>query len=302
MIYSVRHSTRLRYAAPVANARYNLRLQPATWRGQRMLDYRLTLTPEPSRREDISGPYWVVTTQMDFLRPLRELELVTEFTMQVTAPAPPTSGPELTELRNQVLLARDLSPLAPAPYIFASRIAAPSAEIEDWGASQIRSGTGVVDTARALMAAIARDFTYTPGATTSSTAPADAFHAGRGVCQDFAHIMIIALRGQGIPAAYASGYLRTDPPPGRERLVGADAMHAWVNVWCGTELGWVGFDPTNNCLVHDDHIQIGMGRDYADVSPIDGTFRGSTPQEMFTAVDVIPTQPARAQGTAWGDQ
>ena len=98
--------------------------------------------------------------------------------------------------------------------------------------------------------------------------------------------MIMALRAHSIPAAYVSGYILTRPPPGKEKLVGADAMHAWVDVWCGQALGWVGFDPTNNCLVSEDHIAIGMGRDYADISPIDGTFIGSAPQSMSSAVDV----------------
>jgi transglutaminase-like putative cysteine protease len=99
-------------------------------------------------------------------------------------------------------------------------------------------------------------------------------------------VIIIALRSLGIPTAYVSGYLRTLPPPGRARLIGADAMHAWVNVWCGRALGWIGFDPTNNCRAGTDHIPIGMGRDYADVAPLDGTFIGSAPQSMSTAVDV----------------
>lgn len=296
MIYKVRHSTRLSYAAPVAHARYNLRLQPATWRGQRMLEYRLDLKPDAARREDVSGPYWVVTTQAGFSQPLRELVVLSEFTMEVTAPDPAGDGPGLAELREQVLAVRDLSPLAPAPYLFASRIAVTSNEIADWGAAHVDEGMTVVETASAVMSAIYREFTYKPGATDSRTPPASAFQAKRGVCQDFSHVMIIALRALGIPAAYASGYLRTVPPPGRSRLVGADAMHAWVNVWCGIELGWVGFDPTNDRLVHDDHIQIGMGRDYADVSPIDGTFIGSAPQTMTSSVDVQPLHASPGPG------
>jgi transglutaminase-like putative cysteine protease len=100
--------------------------------------------------------------------------------------------------------------------------------------------------------------------------------------------MIIAARAHGIPAGYVSGYLRTLPPPGKPRLVGADAMHAWVNLWCGEELGWVGFDPTNDKLADTDHIFLGMGRDYSDVAPLDGTFRGAGGQSMTFSVDVAP--------------
>lgn len=287
MIYTVRHATTLTYAAPVAHARYNIRLQPASWPGQWMRGYSLTLTPEANKREDLNGPYWVVTTPVAFIRPLTALEVVSEFTMEITPRPDPGSGPVLDRLREEALTARDLSPLAPAPYLYASRIAGASAEIAVWSRGVVAPGGGVVDAARAVMAAIHSEFAYTPGATTSSTPPTEAFQVRKGVCQDFAHVMIMALRAQGIPAAYASGYLRTLPPPGQEKLVGADAMHAWVNVWCGRDLGWIGFDPTNNCLARTDHIQIGMGRDYADVSPIDGTFIGSAPQTMATAVDVV---------------
>ncbi len=141
---------------------------------------------------------------------------------------------------------------------------------------------------RKLTAAIYTQFTYHPGITTSDTPPIEAFKNREGVCQDFAHIMIAALRAHGIPAAYVSGYLRTEPPPGAERLVGADAMHAWASIWCGPQMGWVGADPTNNCLVRNDHIVVAMGRDYADVAPIDGVFVGNTTQRMTVAVDVVP--------------
>jgi transglutaminase-like putative cysteine protease len=142
--------------------------------------------------------------------------------------------------------------------------------------------------AQRLMEAIHREFRYDPKATGAETPPLVAFNQRSGVCQDFAHIMIIAARANGVPAAYVSGYLRTLPPPGQPRLVGADAMHAWVNIWCGDELGWIGFDPTNNILVHEDHIVTAMGRDYADVAPIDGVFHGGVGQTMDVSVDVAP--------------
>src|SRR5690606_27146411 len=122
---------------------------------------------------------------------------------------------------------------------------------------------------------IHRDFAYDREATEVDTAPGDAFRLRRGVCQDFAHVMIAGLRGVGIPAAYVSGFIRTIPPEGKPRLEGADAMHAWVRVWCGVHTGWVEFDPTNAMLAGPDHITIGHGRDYADISPIVGVLRTS---------------------------
>jgi transglutaminase-like putative cysteine protease len=288
MIYQVSHTTRITYDRPIRHAQYNLHLMPAAWRGQTMRNYRMSANPADFSRLVASGPYWVVTTQMAFNDPLTSVELVSEFSMEVVAEKLPVTELTLDAIRSASLAARDVSPLAPASYLFPSPIAGNDHAIASWCAPLLRAETGIIENASAVMTAIHREFAYSPGATTSNTPPAEAFNLRQGVCQDFAHIMIIGLRAHGIPAAYASGYLRTLPAPGQQRLVGADAMHAWVNVWCGEELGWLGFDPTNDCLVRENHIQIGMGRDYADVSPIDGVFIGNTPQSMATFVDVAP--------------
>ncbi len=140
-----------------------------------------------------------------------------------------------------------------------------------------------------FMNRIKADFTYEIGATNVMTTPSMSFALRRGVCQDFAHIMISGLRGLGIPAAYVSGYLRTIPRPGSQRLEGADAMHAWVLVWCG-EHGWRGLDPTNGLIVTNDHIVLAVGRDYADVAPIDGVVVSSGGQKLAVSVDVIPVE------------
>ena len=146
----------------------------------------------------------------------------------------------------------------------------------------------VLEAASELMARIRRDFTYDPEATEVSTPLAEAFAQRHGVCQDFAHIMIAGLRGLGLPAAYVSGYIRTIPPPGQKRLEGADASHAWALLWCGPETGWIGLDPTNDLIVADDHIVTAVGRDYADVAPLDGVLIGPGSQKIGIAVDVIP--------------
>jgi transglutaminase-like putative cysteine protease len=125
-------------------------------------------------------------------------------------------------------------------------------------------------------------------------------HQRRGVCQDFAHVMISGLRALGLPAAYVSGYIRTIPPPGQKRLQGADATHAWVSVWCGPGVGWVDLDPTNDMICGDDHIVTARGRDYADVSPLDGVIVASGGQSLSVKVDVEPvtaeTRAARRAG------
>lgn len=284
--YSVRHLTRIEYARPVSHAEFNLRLTPYGWPGQWISDHVLELTPEPASRRDLAGPYCVNGSHVGFDAPLDTLEILSTFTARLDGTPPAGDGPKVADLRGLALAERDLSPHAPAPYLFASRIAGMSDEIARWAGPYLGEDETIIPAASALMQAIHSQFAYRTGATDAGTPPLEAFKAREGVCQDFAHVMIMALRSHGIAAAYASGYLRTLPPPGKPRLVGADAMHAWVNVWCGGELGWVAFDPTNNCLALQDHIQIGMGRDYADVSPIDGIFIGSDVQEMNTEVDV----------------
>jgi transglutaminase-like putative cysteine protease len=147
----------------------------------------------------------------------------------------------------------------------------------------------VLDAAVELMARIHADFVYDPEATDVSTPLDEMFAKRHGVCQDFAHWMIAGLRSLGIPAAYVSGYLRTRPPAGRQRLVGADATHAWVSVWCGEGQGWIDLDPTNALIVGEDHVRLAFGRDYADVAPVDGVIMASAGHTLRVAVDVAPS-------------
>lgn len=286
MIYRVSHTTRLAYAAPIARAAFNLRLAPIDWPGQRLLRLDLAVSPLPRTRREIAGAYPTRVTAIAFTRPITALEVISRFDIEVNHGPLPSGGPGIDAVCQQVMASTDMSNRSPLPYFFPSRMAPGSAEIADWAAARVSEAAGVIDAAAAICAAIHREFTYQPGTTTSTTPPWRAFATRKGVCQDFAQVMIVALRALGIPAAYVSGYLRTLPPPGAEKLVGADAMHAWVAVWCGMDLGWVGFDPTNDCMAHNDHVVVAMGRDYSDVSPIDGVFVGIAPQTMNVMVDV----------------
>ena len=139
------------------------------------------------------------------------------------------------------------------------------------------------------MQEIHRDFTFDAKATKVTTPVQAFFEKRRGVCQDFAHLQIACIRSLGLAARYISGYLHTVPPPGKERLVGADASHAWCWVWC-PGAGWVDFDPTNNCIPTDAHITVAWGRDYSDVSPIHGVLLGGARHTLDVGVDVIPIQ------------
>ena len=287
MSYHVRNRARLGYRQPIRDARLNLRLEPVTWPGQSVRGVTLSTDPQPAERIDHPGPYLVNVTTLSFDQPVQALTVTSEFDVEIAPPPLPAATPAIAALREAAGEERELGALAPAPYLFASPLAALDEAIGGWAAPHLPPDRPVLEAAQAVSDAIHRAFAYDPAATDSRTLPEEAFARRRGVCQDFAHVLIVALRTHGIPAGYISGYLRTLPPPGRPRLVGADAMHAWAGVWCGHDAGWIGLDPTNACLAREDHIVVAMGRDYADVAPVDGVFVGSAAQATHFAVDVV---------------
>ena len=293
MNYRVTHITEVKYDALVGLARFNLRLKPAECQGQVLTGYRMDVSPVPKVIIHESGPFVVNVARLTLDKPTASITVMSEFTVRVDRLLPKANdfSPSLSDLRSEALADRGLTARDPANYLFASPIAAMAPQIAEWAATWLGNANGVLGAATSLMHAIHDEFTYDSKATKADTPPVEAFRARRGVCQDFAHVMIIALRHFGIPAAYVSGYLRTIPPPGKARLVGADATHAWVGVWCGTSLGWVGFDPTNAILAGNDHIFTAMGRDFADVSPLDGVFIGGAGQRMKVSVEVTSLDP-----------
>jgi transglutaminase-like putative cysteine protease len=202
------------------------------------------------------------------------------------APGREAPSPSWESVRDVAFEATSLGPSSPIGYIFASPLVPVLAPVTAYAAASFPHRAGVLAGAVDLMHRIRNQFKYDPKATVISTPLAEVFEKRRGVCQDFAHLMIAGLRGLGLPAAYVSGYLRTIPPPGQPRLQGADATHAWVSLWCGEQLGWIGFDPTNDLLVENDHIELAVGRDFSDVSPVDGIIVGSPKQKLGVAVDV----------------
>ena len=293
MIYRVSHNNTIRYSGLVHLAQFNVRLRPAPWPGQTVTGYRRFVDPLPWTVQEEAGAYVVNEARLTLRDPITQLTIDSSFTVEV-APPPvdyaAAPSPTVAQLRAAALSRPDLTSTGPASYLFASPIAGPTPDIALWANTLIREDMPVVEAGSALMAAIHEEFAYDSGATGADTPVLEAFRARHGVCQDFAHVMIVGARAHGIPAAYVSGYLRTLPPPGMPRLVGADAMHAWAALWCGEGLGWVGFDPTNNVFATTDHIFVAMGRDYSDVAPLDGVFRGGGQQTMFFSVDVAPVE------------
>lgn len=290
MLYKVRHKTRFRYAFPVSFARCNLRLQPVEWAGQTVENYELKLAPAARLVGTRPAGYLGNVTRMVMDRPSRELSIESNFRIRVDreTPVPERSDPTIADVTAAARTTIDMGVESPSNYIHPSPTIPLSTEITAWCSEHLDTRRGVVEAGLALATRIHDRFKYDGSATTVDTSPIEAFEKRHGVCQDFAQIMIAGLRGVGIPAAYVSGYLRTVPPPGKPRLVGADATHAWVVIWSGPKRGWLGFDPTNACMVGSDHIIMAMGRDYADVAPIDGVFTGQDGQKIDVSVDVEP--------------
>jgi transglutaminase-like putative cysteine protease len=290
VLYTIRHVTTYTYGAAVPFARCVLRMFPRMEPGQAVLESKLTIQPHASERRDSLCFFGNRLSTLTIDQPHRALTVTVVSKVDVSRPA--LAGFDLSPpweaVRADATDGAGLDPESPVHFLYRSRLVPLDPAAAAYAAESFPPGRFMLDGAIDLMRRIKRDFTYDPKATVISTPLAEALRQRRGVCQDFAHIMIAGLRGLGLPAGYVSGYLRTIPPPGQKRLEGADATHAWVSVWCGYSLGWIGLDPTNAMVAGDDHIVTARGRDYADVSPIDGVIIGSGGQSIEVKVDVAP--------------
>jgi len=290
VIYNLRHRTTYRYESAVTFAWCVLRLSPQSSTVQTVLANAIAITPRPSRSIERTGPFGELMLTVMVDQPHRKLIIEAKSRVDVYAPpfAPPADSPAWETVRECSFEIGSLDSDSPAAYLYPTARTPILPAITDYARLSFSKSRPIVEAAAELMTRIRADFTYDADATNVRTLPGEAFAVRRGVCQDFTHIMISGLRGLGLPAAYVSGYLRTVPPPGRPRLEGCDATHAWVSLWCGKERGWIGFDPTNATLVQDDHITLAIGRDYADVAPIDGVMLAPGEQALKVEVDVVP--------------
>jgi transglutaminase-like putative cysteine protease len=291
--YYVVHETRYGYGQPVALSRQLVRLEPRELPWQECEQFALSITPEPdvlSRSEDAFGN---PVTAMCIEKSHAELCVRASYWAVVSDRALPDEGASLPwEAVRDRLAYRAGRPPAPedllaARFLFESPRVRNKREIAAWAADCFPAGTPVLAGARALTERIHQDFVFDPGATTVSTPVTEVFARRRGVCQDFAHFMLSCLRSLGLAARYVSGYLLTHPPPGRPRLVGADASHAWVSVY-SPDTGWTDLDPTNGAPAGKDHVTVGWGRDYEDVAPLRGVLLGGGSHSIDIAVTVAP--------------
>ncbi|MEO5757916.1 MAG: transglutaminase family protein [Mesorhizobium sp.] len=288
MLYDIRLHLHYDYAAAAGGGRHQVRVVPSTIAGvQRVIAASLSFAPAPNERSDFSDFFGNSVTSIAFRNAHDALDIRMSARVAVSRQEPGLDvSPDLHRLRQELAAVRSLSSESPHHFLAASDHVSIDAAITAYARDSV--GGSAVGTAIDLCNRIHRDFAYDGEATTVRTRASDAFKLKRGVCQDFSHIMIAGLRGLGIPAGYVSGFLRTIPPKGKPRLEGADAMHAWVKVWCGRDAGWQEFDPTNGMRASNDHITVGYGRDYSDVAPIVGVLKTTGGQVGEQAVDVIP--------------
>jgi len=295
MLYDVSVAIAYVYDRPAMNGRNLLRLSPANLGDlQRVVAQSLSFSPEPEERRESVDFFGNRVVDAAWRSPHEKVSFRLAARVMRNAPASALDiSPDRERLAQELAQVRAIDAASPHHFAGPSPRVRPSRELTEFALSVVRPSMTVLTIAERLSEAIHGRMKFDAGATSVDTTPQEAFAKKRGVCQDFTHIMIACLRGIGVPAAYVSGLLRTVPPVGGERLEGADAMHAWVRVWCGQETGWVEFDPTNAIPAGEDHIVVGYGRDYADVAPVRGVLRSSGAQSSSQAVDVVPL-PARS--------
>lgn len=274
--YLLRHYTEYRYEDFVEAAHNQLRMHLRNTTAQRCLQRSMHVLPNPSWTR-LQGDYFdnkVLWVEQD--QPHKVAKIFIKHLVAVDMPRrdDPASTLTLTAMRD--LLASPTWAQMPeiALLRMPSRFVPSLPEIRDFAAPFFASDQPIMEGALAMMNHIFREFRFNPQATTLATPVIDVLEKKQGVCQDFAHLMVAALRSQGLAARYISGYIETLPPPGKPRLVGADASHAWVSLWCGPDLGWQDLDPTNGKQPEGQHIVTGWGRDYDDVVPLNGVISG----------------------------
>ncbi|MDR7126139.1 transglutaminase family protein [Pseudotabrizicola sp. 4114] len=287
-LYAVRQSIRYDFNRPTGAGRQLFRILPADIPGmQSVREAGYAFQPDVGERGEFHDFFGTHVIEAAMPPGLVSLDLTMHSVVERTAEdALLDLSPPLRGLAAELAAHRSVGPRAPHHFTDPSRRIPDSALIAGFARAQVQEGM----TARALIEglglALHDHMTFDSKATRVDTTPEEAFAQGRGVCQDFAQIMVGALRALGVPGAYVGGYLRTLPPPGKARLVGADAMHAWVRAWAGEEMGWVDYDPTNACFARNDHIDVGFGRDYDDVAPVTGRLRLDGRQSGSHSVDI----------------
>jgi transglutaminase-like putative cysteine protease len=300
MIHHVVHVTEYLYSERVSTSHHDLHLLPRATPTQRCLREELEIAPVPATRRERTDDFGNRCTYVEIHEPHNNLRVTSRADVEVVAlpPLPAESAP-WEAVRDAARAGADPEAGAARQFLFAS----PHAPTASWPRAReyalpsFAPGRGIVEAARDLMTRIHKEFVYDSHATTIATPVDEVLQLRRGVCQDFAHVQISCLRALGLPARYVSGYLVTRPPPGKPRLVGADASHAWLAVWVPGQgnNAWLPLDPTNDLIPGEQHITVAWGRDYSDVTPVRGVIMGGGRHDLWVSVDVSPGEPEATQ-------
>jgi transglutaminase-like putative cysteine protease len=289
MRYNISHRTTYRYGSPVSVGNHVACLKPRSYEQNQLIENTLRISPAPAtltERVDYFGNVlWFFTVQ----EPHREL--VVESNSDVLRTRGATLDAQAPWEESSLLLAEDHSPggLEAYQYQFESPRIRTHPQFATYALESFTAGRPMAEALLELTSRIHRDFRFDSGVTTVRTTTEEVFKKRRGVCQDFAHVQIACLRSINLAARYVSGYLRTYPPPGKPRAIGADASHAWVSAYC-RGAGWLDMDPTNNVAPTDGHVTVAWGRDYGDVSPLRGLILGGGGHKLQVEVDMKPVE------------
>jgi transglutaminase-like putative cysteine protease len=290
MKYRLTHRTTYTYEGSVTVSHHLARLAPRTLPSQRCPWHELEIFPSPVGRGVHLDAFGNATAYFEVEGKHDKMQVIARSLVEVfpTQHPDPASTPPWEQIRD----ASQVEKLTPGSEAGAFRFSSPMVPLgksfAQYAAVEFTPGRPVLAAVLGLTQRIYSEFKFDPRATDVSTSVSEVLKKRAGVCQDFAHLMLACLRSLGLPARYVSGYLETIPPPGKARLTGADASHAWISVFCGERDGWIDADPTNNVLPSERHITVAWGRDFSDVSPLRGVTLGAGGQTLAVAVDVMP--------------
>jgi transglutaminase-like putative cysteine protease len=292
--YRVMHETEYSYESPVSVSRQALHLAPQRTPYQICHRHQLRIEPAPTFRTDGTDCFGNPVTHLEIDQPHRDLLVVAEMDIEVRGhiddldidDSPPWED-VVEEYAYVPGHAPEAATLEASRFRYESPFIRTATELAEFAKICFAPRTPLLRACAHLMSKIYSEFRFDNTATQIATPLAEVLEKRRGVCQDFAHLMIGSLRAMGLPARYVSGYLLTMPPPGKPRMIGADASHAWVSVCCPKH-GWIDFDPTNNVLPDMGHITLAWGRDFGDVSPLCGIILGGGEHELNVRVTVAP--------------
>jgi transglutaminase-like putative cysteine protease len=288
--YQLSHRTSYTYASSVDSGHHIAHLRARDFAGQKVTDISIETNPAPAMAVQHVDHFGNLIDIYRIDKPHTRFDIEVRATVEVRLPDPPPAAatPPWEEIRTALIGDGFPVPVEASEFVHESPLLPEVDALKAYGARSFTPGRPILAAARELTQRIKADFEYHPGATDISTPLAEVFAGRAGVCQDFAHVEIAALRAHGLAARYVSGYLRTVRSKDEVALRGADASHAWVAVWCGEAAGWVHLDPTNDLVAKEDHVAVAWGRDFADVSPLRGVILGGESHSYGVAVTLIP--------------